>query len=404
MTIIRHGLRSDKGRVRDNNEDAVFAEGRVFAVADGMGGAEFGEVASATAVAVVSAWRERIEHAAERVEEGNAQTRMALSQILERMFEEANSQVRQAAVDRDVAAMGTTLVVAVQAASLLFVAHVGDSRAYVLREGELAQITADHSVAALRVQRGLITEEQAESDPTRHRLYQVIGQPGPPDVDVLELSLADGDRVLLCSDGLYEPLGDERLVKGLEASDPDRAAARLVSAANRAGGPDNISLIILHIEGGDDATTINRRGQVLRSLFLFERLTHQERLEVAPYLSSVLVDAGEVMVSQGDPADTFWMIVEGVARVEAGDVHLTDLGPGAHFGEFALLPGSSRTASVVAATPMILLTLARRDFEALIRNRPDIGARVTLGLLGSVTGRLKDLTQRIQAAQRALSG
>ena len=404
MSVIRFGIRTDRGRVRTNNEDAVFAQGRVFAVADGMGGAEYGEVASAVAVAVVGEWCDRLEALASMVDESDTRTRMKLSSALEQMFEEANERVRQEALERGVAAMGTTLVVAVHAGAMLFVAHVGDSRAYMLRMEQIEQLTVDHSVAMLRLQRGLITPAELDTDPLRHKLYQVIGQPGPPDVDVLEVPLADGDRVLLCSDGLYETLTDERLVLGLEADDPDRAAMRLVSAANRAGGPDNVSVIILHVDGGDDADTIKRRERVLSSLFLFDHLTQSERLEVAPFLSSQLVEADQVIVSQGEPADTFCLIVEGNVRVMAGPVHLTDLGPGAHFGEFALLPGSRRTASVIANTPIVLLTLSRTDFESLIRSRPEIGARVTLGLLGSVTARLKDLTERIQVAQKALTG
>jgi protein phosphatase len=404
MSSIRHGVRTDRGRVRDNNEDALYASGGVFAVADGMGGADYGEVASAEAIAVVDAWRVRLEQLASRVDEADTSTRIAVSDALEEMFEEANQRVRAAAVERGVAAMGTTLVVAVHAGRMMFVAHVGDSRAYSLRQGQLEQLTVDHSVAMLRLQRGLITADEVHTDPLRHRLYQVIGQPGPNDVDVLEVSLADGDRVLLCSDGLYDPIADERLVSGLQASDPDRAAARLVSAANRAGGPDNISVVILHVEGGSDADTINERSRMLRSLFLFEHLGRSERLEVAPYLSRQAASAGEIIVRKGELAEHFCLIVEGTARVMAGDVHLTDLGVGDHFGEFGLIPGNHRSATVVASTAMVLLTLTRRDFEALIRNRPDVGARMTLGLLGTVTQRLKDLTERIQRAQSALKG
>jgi len=228
--------RTDVGRVRAGNEDSfvVTDDARLVAVADGMGGHQAGEVASATAIAAL------LDGLARDLPIGEA------------VWAANDAVVEQAAGDPALRGMGTTLTAGVLDDSALVIGHVGDSRAYLLRDGELRQVTTDHSVVAELVAAGEITEDEALVDPRRSMITRTIGIEATVEVDVLELPLAPGDRLLLCSDGLTTMVRDGAIAEIL-ASEPDRerAADELVAAANLAGGTDNITVVVADVV--DDA-------------------------------------------------------------------------------------------------------------------------------------------------------
>jgi protein phosphatase len=229
---------TDVGRARSGNEDSYFCGGTVFAVADGLGGHQGGEVASAAAVEPLAALDgrefagpgEAAEALAAAIREGNAA-------ILER-----------AAGDPGLWGMGTTVTAAALAGDRhLQLAHVGDSRAYLLRDGSLDQLTTDHTVVGELVRRGRLTPEQAAIHPERSILTRAVGLDPRVPVDTPDpLELRDGDQVLLCSDGLTEAVDDGRIAELLSAADDGEAACRsMIDAANAAGGPDNITVVLL---------------------------------------------------------------------------------------------------------------------------------------------------------------
>ncbi|HEY8339094.1 MAG TPA: Stp1/IreP family PP2C-type Ser/Thr phosphatase [Egibacteraceae bacterium] len=247
MTALRVAVagRSDVGRLRDGNEDAWFIGRRVMVVADGLGGHAAGEVASRLAVEQLAALDERADASwADDVDSARAALREAI--------EAANRTVRQAAAaDLARAGMGTTVTAAVVVGDRLCLGHVGDSRAYLLRDGALRQLTEDHSHVAELVRAGQITPAEARVHPHRAVITRALGLEDTVEVDTPEPEpLAPGDVVLLCSDGLTEPLTDEaiaQLIAGVD--DPDRACAVLVDAANAAGGPDNITVVVAVVDG-----------------------------------------------------------------------------------------------------------------------------------------------------------
>jgi PPM family protein phosphatase len=231
--------RTDVGRARSGNEDSHVRGRTVFAVADGLGGHRGGEVASAMAVEPLAALDGRDFADADQAAEA-----------LEGAVRAANRAILQRGrSDPELRAMGTTVTAAtvVAAGQALQLAHVGDSRAYLLRAGELRQLTTDHTVVAEAVARGLLTRGQAAVHPQRGVVTRAVGLDPDVRVDLPEpLELAPGDQVLLCSDGLTEVVGDDRIAAELaEGADGDDACAALVAAANRAGGPDNVTVVLL---------------------------------------------------------------------------------------------------------------------------------------------------------------
>jgi len=232
---------TDVGLARSGNEDSHLRGRTVFAVADGLGGHQGGEVASAMAVEPLAALDGRaFADADEAAEALTAAIRAANQAILQR-----------GRSDPELWGMGTTVTAAAVAHDrVLQLAHVGDSRAYLLRKGApLRQLTTDHTVVAEAVERGLLTRQQAASHPQRGVVTRAVGLDPDVLVDLPEpLELEPGDQVLLCSDGLTEVVDDEQIAGVLaEQVDGGDACGTLIAAANRAGGPDNVTVVLLRV-------------------------------------------------------------------------------------------------------------------------------------------------------------
>ncbi|HSL11233.1 MAG TPA: Stp1/IreP family PP2C-type Ser/Thr phosphatase, partial [Actinomycetota bacterium] len=233
---IRVGVATDIGRVREGNEDSFLVEPPLYAVADGMGGHRGGEVASQLALETV-----------ERMFRAGRGT-------LEEQIREANRAVfARSSEDRSVAGMGTTLTAALVSDAGVHLAHVGDSRAYLLRAGAFRQLTQDHTLVHRMLDAGEISEAEAEVHPHRNVLTRVVGTEPDVRVDERDVGLLEGDRLLLCSDGLTNMVTEDQIQAILEATptNPQEAADRLVRAANRAGGVDNITVLVLDLVGDD---------------------------------------------------------------------------------------------------------------------------------------------------------
>ncbi len=227
--------RTDVGRVRDANEDAFLVGDSSFAVADGMGGHLAGEVASATALGPVKDLDGRV---------------FSDSVDATAALRDAVVMANRAVVDKSAAApsyrgMGTTLTAVMVEGRRAHIAHVGDSRAYLLRDGVFSQLTTDHTLVQRLIDEGRLSEEEAANHPQRSVITRAIGVEAEIDVDAMTLELQPDDRLLLCSDGLTGPVSDEAIARLLGGRDLDRIPDDLIDAANDAGGPDNITTVVL---------------------------------------------------------------------------------------------------------------------------------------------------------------
>jgi protein phosphatase len=283
------GVATDIGRVREKNEDSYLVEEPLFAVADGMGGHKGGDVASQLALETIEG--EPAADLAKRLRDANAA-----------VFERSQS-------DRSVSGMGTTVTaVVVDGTSALF-AHVGDSRAYLLRAGDLRQLTDDHTLVARMVKSGEITEAEAEVHPHRSVLTRALGTEPDVIVDEFDVALTDGDRLLLCSDGLTGMVTEEQIVAILSAApDPQDAANRLVRAANRAGGVDNITVVVIDLqsEAGED-TDAPPAGRVTPS--------RRRLFRVAGRIALVLLILAVAVIGLRVYVDRQWYVGESGGRV-----------------------------------------------------------------------------------------
>jgi serine/threonine protein phosphatase PrpC len=241
LRVVESAAFTDTGRQRRVNEDALLSRTPLFAVADGMGGAQAGEIAA----------RRAIDTLAVGVGDG-----IARSRIVE-LVRAANRSVHDASVtDPALSGMGTTVAVAHVGETELTIAHVGDSRAYLIREGQLRRLTEDHSLVEEMLRSGRLTPEEAANHPQRSIITRALGPEPEVDVEVHEYAIQRGDVVLLCSDGLTGMVPESRIGElVLGAARLDIAGRALIAAANAAGGRDNITVILFRIGDANDDTT-----------------------------------------------------------------------------------------------------------------------------------------------------
>jgi serine/threonine protein phosphatase PrpC len=240
--VLRYAARSDRGLVRTNNEDSVYAGARLLALADGMGGHAAGEVASQLVIAALA-------HLDDDEAGGD------LLGKLDAAVRAGNSAIAaQVEMEPDLEGMGTTLTAILFEGNRLGLVHIGDSRAYLLRDGELTQITKDDTFVQTLVDEGRITSEEAHSHPQRSLIMRALtGHEVEPTLTMREARV--GDRYLLCSDGLSDPVSDDTILEALQIPDVEESADRLIELALRGGGPDNVTVIVADVCDDDYGQT-----------------------------------------------------------------------------------------------------------------------------------------------------
>lgn len=317
--LTSFGSRTDIGCLRDHNEDSLVVTPPLFAIADGMGGHAAGEVASEIAVRVLS------ELAPEHPD----------GEALGRAIEEANRAVIQAAREgRGRQGMGTTMTAAMLEGERLVIAQVGDSRAYLLHQGKLQQLTRDHSLMADMIEAGQLTPEEARTHPQRSVITRALGSDAHLHPDIYEINVETGDRLLICSDGLSGMIFDDQIENTLRrVQNPQRCASQLVNEAIAAGGHDNVTVIVADVTGYAEV----RRKKLARKtklsialvLVLFAAIIAgaawgtQTYLNTAAYLAN---DNGKVAVYRGVPGSVLGLSFSHLERTT--DVSVDDLQPG----------------------------------------------------------------------------
>jgi protein phosphatase len=242
--VLRYAARSDRGLIRGSNQDSVYAGPRLLAVADGMGGHAAGDVASKVVIAA-------LEHL-----DDDAPTGDMLSSLRNAVFDGSEHLREVIRESPELEGMGTTLTAVLFAGGRLALCHVGDSRAYLVRDGQTSQITHDDTFVQTLIDDGRITEDEASSHPQRSLLLRALnGQDVDPDLSMREARA--GDRYLLCSDGLSGVVSHETMAEALRDPDPQATADRLIELALRSGGPDNITCIVADVVDDDGSSSMD---------------------------------------------------------------------------------------------------------------------------------------------------
>ncbi|MFL5944488.1 MAG: Stp1/IreP family PP2C-type Ser/Thr phosphatase [Gaiellaceae bacterium] len=277
--IGRTGAVTDPGRTRRHNEDAYVIEPPLFAIADGMGGAQAGEVASRLATAALK----------ESHPNGGGEQRIS------DLIQEANRRVYdRSSSDPNTSGMGTTITVALVENDTVSFGHVGDSRAYLIRDAQMEQLTEDHSLVNELLKTGKLSREEAETHPQRSVITRALGTDPDVDVDTFSVRAEDGDLFLLCSDGLTDMVSEESILDVVERNraDIDGALRALVKEANRGGGQDNITVVAFEIaDGGAQAHDGETREQALPAAEEEDTLSEEDAV---PVVDTAVVSVNEI--------------------------------------------------------------------------------------------------------------
>lgn len=387
------------GRRRPNNEDTfvVNPDLGLFLVCDGMGGHAGGEVAAALAAAAI----ERVV-----VDRGDVITRVAhdptLAEELVAILTGAVSQAcreihTRATSDPALAGMGCTATALLVAGSKAVMAHVGDTRLYLSRAGEVHQLSSDHTLPGEMVRQGTLAPENLPGHPQSNVLTRALGPQALVEVESLSFDVAPGDTLVLCSDGLGDYIPSPMWLEEQVAETPiEDLPDVLINFANANGGKDNTTVIIVSVSGTTEVDRLPRRSpqlalDILGSSFLFSKLTLAQLSHVLNRCEVRTYEAGDVLCNLGDIHDELLIIVSGTLRVSTPDGRATLVGPGQHLGESLVLrprPARARISSVERSNILALKGLSLID---LASRRPWLGVELLSRLAERLSGDVERL-------------
>lgn len=399
--MLRVGARTDAGKKRVHNEDSFLSlpEAGLFIVADGVGGRAAGEVASALCVEVFSGMAATLQQRVHQYLTNPTPTgRNMVLAAMDDACQQASRRVYETAENEGKSGMTTTLVAALLAGTTVFLAHVGDSRAYLTRIDEVKLLTEDHSMINELIRTGKMTAAEARTSRHRHVITRAIGLYPTVQPSLATVDLMPGDRLVLCSDGLSDVVKPERIQELALSGDPETAVTALLEAALDAGGPDNVTILVIDPEGREATDEATLRARVLENLFLFEDMPYANRLQVARILREHWFAPGEALVEEGTEGDAMYVILDGEVIVQRGGVELARLTAGDHFGELALADRQPRSASVVASTFGGAISILSRDFDEFCQREPGLGVALLWKLVRALGERLRATNARVSSA------
>lgn len=415
MIIEAHG-QTDVGRKRDHNEDYYLIDKDLglYIVCDGMGGHAAGEVASEHAANTVK----RVVLANKSVLDDFARSdvpdsRERVIALVENAVQTACSEIyAMATADSGKAGMGTTLVMMIVVAGKGVMGHVGDSRLYMVRGGQIHQFSDDHSYCTEMIKRGKMTREQARQSPYANVITRAVGIQESVQVDTLLFDILPGDTFLICSDGLHGYTEDpNELAELLDVKEAATIPQSLVDIANTRGGKDNVTAIILRAVGDVDdkqledqrAKEVNLKLETLKKIPLFRYLTYQELVKVLniTYLESH--EAETTIIREGESGEELYIVLSGRVSVSREGQEIVELHPGVHFGEMALVDQSPRSATITAREPTRLLVVQRRSFYTLIRKEPVLAVKLLWSFVQVLSRRLRETNEQLSGARNQLT-
>ena len=412
---IRFHAATDVGLKRDHNEDNYLVDKKLalFIVADGMGGHAAGEIASALAVRSIHEEVKKERALLEDFDTGaSGAARVTVKEVLnlleysvQRACARIYDEARRDAAKRG---MGTTLSLVLVCGTRGFIAHVGDSRIYMVREGVCQQITEDHTVYNELIKRGKLSRDQIDKVAQKHAITRALGVYEQVEVDTLSFELLPGDQLMLCSDGLHGYVDKmQDLEERLAIADGDESARALVAMANERGGKDNITAVIVRV--GEGAVVDENRAQrlalkreVLMGMPLFARLGERELLRVMQVAEVRAYGPGETVIREGDRGDELFIVLSGTVRVTKGDALLTTLGKGEHFGEMALIRSVPRSATVVSEALSEIIAVRRPDFFDILRTEHEMAVKLLWQFLGVLADRLDQTSRDLRTAREEI--
>ncbi len=412
LTTEAHG-KTDVGRKRQHNEDAMLVDQPLglYIVADGMGGHAAGEVASARAVEVV---RQHIStnHSVfkDLGTDPSPANRQAAASVVEVAVQRACADIyRQAVADASKRGMGTTFVCLALGGGKGVIGHVGDSRVYLVRNGQCHRLTEDHTLISAQLKAGTITKEQAATSQYRNVITRAVGIQESVQVDTLLVDAVPGDTFILCSDGLHGYLNDDEVASVVASASLEELPERFVALANERGGKDNITTVVVGCAGDDpraateEVAEAQSRMEALKKIPLFRHLTYKEQTAVLSTATTRTFPAGREIVTEGQPGEELFVVIRGRVSVEKSGVEIAELRAGGHFGEMGLIDNAPRSATVRAIEPTRTMVISRADLMGLMKRESILAVKLLWSFVQVLSDRLRETNSELSEARQALA-
>jgi len=399
--VVTHAGRTDVGIVRGNNEDAFLVDEstNLFVVCDGVGGRTGGETASRIACEWIGS---RIHGESGRLHTFGAPgariNRREIGAMLENAISEASGRIRQHAADNtQLSGMATTAAVLLIAGNHAFVAHVGDSRVYLVRHKTLHLLTEDHSLLNDLKRRGRDPDRSHLGAAYQGALTRALGVLNTARVDLLDLELLPGDRFVLCSDGVHGAVGETSMQAIAPHGDSTEAVDMYIDTALQNGGPDNATVIVVDVQqdqAEDRATRVRRRLEALQAISMFRYLPYPDLIRVAGVSKEIAIREGETVFEENAIDESLYVIRAGRVGVGTGGAESAERGAGAHFGEMSLIERTPRSAGIVAKSQVEALLIQRDEFFSLLRQEVT-AVKLLWGIIRMLNARLRSTSQEL---------
>lgn len=402
---------TDSGRVREHNEDRFLVNRRLnlFMVCDGMGGHAAGEVASEKATQVVhEILAENHGILARYTQQPDPAVRKDVLTLLEFAVRDACTTIYEMAqAESKQRGMGTTCSLMLLCGRRGFVAHVGDSRVYLLRGEKLHQLTEDHTVHNELKKRGRLTDEEVADMPFKNAVTRAVGIYETVDVDTLDFDILPGDRFLLCSDGLHGYFEGNNLLSLLSNPKPEAIPKNCIEFANRKGGSDNITVVIVALGDEDEdlrALQVQHKLEVIGNLDIFQFLDYKELSRILPIMQRLELRTGETLIEADHADEAMYVVLDGAIEVfKATAGRVGRLGPGQTFGLFSLIDVHPKRTRYLAERDATVLRLPRDAFYELMRQDTTLAVKLLWNMLQVLGRRSADYLPELELDPRSFS-
>lgn len=403
---------TDPGLKRENNEDCFYFNEKcgVFLVADGVGGGDDGELASKMIAEGLEAAAESLSTFASTDDPINnhKHREMVFAKLLG-VIQDINHAVYEAGREKNTyAPMASTCEAILITGAAAFIAHVGDSRIYLIREDEIYRITEDHTFAEELRAKNVINEKMLAK--YQHVLSRSIGGKPKVEIDSIFIDLQDGDRLFMCSDGITDYLSGPEINDFCREFDEDLLLQNLVDSAKERGGSDNLTGLLVRVHDDDlSRDTIRdmprfdtmRQADLLGKVSVFRGLDIRQILKVMRIVGQETFQKGDVIFSEGDVLDSLYIVADGEVELQVGDLPVGAVPTGSHFGELALVTDDPSSFSAKCKSNVRVLTISETRFRQIVASESEVGARLLWNLLKSSAREISRLSTEVARAKNA---
>jgi serine/threonine protein phosphatase PrpC len=397
---------TDVGMKRDHNEDFHLLNDEIgfYVVCDGMGGYAAGEVASQLVAKTLNQFFIKNKKFIEKFEQeqNRSNTHNIKTMIRAGVSLAVKNVLAHVEKDPSKKGMGTTMAMTLFIQDHVFIAHIGDSRVYLHRKGEVHQLTEDHSLVNEYVRQGILSREEAQKHPQANVITRAIGPQEVVEPDIVVMEIMKDDSFVICSDGLAGYMQDDELKQTIESNDLKVAPKKLIDLANSKGGKDNITAVLLHVydkveteEAIKEESSVDKKVLILKKIPLFKSLTYLQILKTLEIIRVRQCKKGEDIIVENDIGDEMFIILSGEVEVYKDKQIVNILVKGQFFGEMSLIDNARRSATIRANGKCTLMVIKRDALYGLLASDNRISTKLFWAFLQNLNQRLRRVDEDV---------